>query len=244
MLRAARGGRRGSGGGGRRSGGGGRCGLLREARHAGTARSAGTGLRLRSGDQALADRGLAGLLAGAADSLGLLTRLAHGGLLVGLALLHLAEDALALHLLLEDAERLIDVVIANEYLQRNQPLDLSFRTAPAPESRLNREKAVGRPCLRAAFRRRRRDGSRIGAKELHLSARHTRNRFVLEVQESLLQSRRAVSPCPALARRSRGHPRRYPIRKRRAMDGAGVNPQGRGQGQRDGFRVPDKTPGL
>src|SRR5262249_25556338 len=34
-----------------------------------------------------------------------------------LAALHLTKDALALHLLLEDLERLIDIVVANEYLQ-------------------------------------------------------------------------------------------------------------------------------
>jgi len=78
------------------------------------------GLGLRRGDQALADSGLAGLLAGAADSLGLLAGAADGGLLIRLALLHLAEDAFALHLLLEDAESLVDVVVANEYLQRNR----------------------------------------------------------------------------------------------------------------------------
>src|SRR3954462_13152104 len=35
---------------------------------------------------------------------------------------HFTEDALALHLLLEHPERLIDVVVANKYLQRTCPL--------------------------------------------------------------------------------------------------------------------------
>src|SRR4051812_49731221 len=87
----------------------------RRGREAGAAAAGGeTRLRLRRGDQALADCGLASLLAGPADGLGLLASLAHGRLLISLALLHLAEDALALHLLLEDAKRLIDVVVANE----------------------------------------------------------------------------------------------------------------------------------
>ena len=36
---------------------------------------------------------------------------------IGLATPHLAKNALALHLLLQDPEGLIDIVVANEYLQ-------------------------------------------------------------------------------------------------------------------------------
>src|SRR5215204_2981170 len=92
-------------------------------RHAGPTRAASEpGLRLWSRDQALADCGLAGLLAGPAHGFRLLTSLAFGGLFVGFALFHLAEDAFALHLLFQRPERLIDVVVANEDLQRTYPL--------------------------------------------------------------------------------------------------------------------------
>jgi hypothetical protein len=74
-------------------------------------------LRLdRRGQQALALELLAGELAGAANGLGLLTRLLLGGLLVMAAELHLAENTLALQLLLESAESLIDIIVANENL--------------------------------------------------------------------------------------------------------------------------------
>src|SRR6266581_3392242 len=55
-------------------------------------------------------------LASATDGLGLFTGLLLGGLFVVTAELHLAENALALHLLLERLESLVDIVIANENL--------------------------------------------------------------------------------------------------------------------------------
>jgi hypothetical protein len=59
----------------------------------------------------------AGLRAAAsADGFGLLAGLLLGRLLVVAAELHLAENALALHLLLERLESLVDIVIANENL--------------------------------------------------------------------------------------------------------------------------------
>src|SRR5215210_2369527 len=81
-----------------------------------TLAAAKAGLGLWSGDQALPDGCLAGLLARPAHGFGLLAGFALGGFLVGFARLHLAEDALALHLLFQHPEGLIDVVVANEYL--------------------------------------------------------------------------------------------------------------------------------
>jgi len=59
---------------------------------------------------------LAGELAGTADGLSLLARLALGGLLIMATQFHFPENALALHFFLEGLERLIDVVVANNYL--------------------------------------------------------------------------------------------------------------------------------
>src|SRR5260370_11344792 len=73
-------------------------------------RSAGSGL------VALALHALAHQLAGPADGLGALAGAALGGLLVIAAELHFAEDPFALHFLLQDAQRLIDVVFTNENL--------------------------------------------------------------------------------------------------------------------------------
>ncbi|KJZ25734.1 hypothetical protein TW79_04270 [Tritonibacter mobilis] len=55
-------------------------------------------------------------LAGTADSFSFLARFFLGGLLEMLLELHFAEDAFALQLLLQGAERLIDVVVANTNL--------------------------------------------------------------------------------------------------------------------------------
>ena len=66
---------------------------------------------------ALALHALAEQLAVEADRFRLLARPALGRLLVVTAHLHLAEDTLALHLLLERAQGLIDVVVTNENLQ-------------------------------------------------------------------------------------------------------------------------------
>src|SRR5438309_16704 len=66
--------------------------------------------------QAFALQLLAGQLARAAHGFGLFAGLLLGGLFVVTAELHLAENTLALHLLLERLEGLIDVVIADENL--------------------------------------------------------------------------------------------------------------------------------
>src|SRR5438309_5159428 len=66
--------------------------------------------------QAFALQLLARELARAAHGFGLLTGLLLGGLFVMAAQLHLAENPLALHLLLQRLEGLIDIVVANENL--------------------------------------------------------------------------------------------------------------------------------
>src|SRR5271154_7246421 len=66
--------------------------------------------------QALALQFLARKLAGAADRLRLLPCLSFRWFFVMAAKLHLAENALALHLFLQRLEGLVDVVVANENL--------------------------------------------------------------------------------------------------------------------------------
>src|ERR1700749_2187692 len=66
--------------------------------------------------QAFALQLLARQLARAADSFGLFTGFLFGGLLVMTAELHLAENPLALHLLLQRLEGLIDIVVTDENL--------------------------------------------------------------------------------------------------------------------------------
>src|ERR1700716_639715 len=66
--------------------------------------------------RALALQFLARELAGAADGFRLLSNSLLGGLLVMAAELHLAEDALALHLLLQHLEGLVDIVVTDENL--------------------------------------------------------------------------------------------------------------------------------
>ena len=90
-----------------------------------------------AGDQSLALGALARQLAGPANGLRLLARLLLGGLFVVIAKLHLAEDAFALHLLLQRFQRLIDIVVPDDdlhvapFLSRAGPLQSS---AAAPES--------------------------------------------------------------------------------------------------------------
>src|SRR5437762_7705280 len=80
-------------------------------------RSAWHRLRL-AGEQALALHLLARKLACPADRLRAFTRLFLGGFFIVAAKLHFAENALALHLLLERLEGLIDIVVADENLQK------------------------------------------------------------------------------------------------------------------------------
>ena len=65
---------------------------------------------------------LARQLASAANGLGLLPSLLFGRLLVVVAQLHFTEDAFALQLFLQCAQRLVYVIIANDYLQRSTAL--------------------------------------------------------------------------------------------------------------------------
>jgi len=66
--------------------------------------------------QTLALHLFAGELAGATDGFRLLPDSLLGGFFVMAAELHLAEDALALHLLLQHLEGLVDIVVADENL--------------------------------------------------------------------------------------------------------------------------------
>jgi len=75
---------------------------------------------------------LAGQLACAAHGLGLPTRLGLGRLLESSAGLHFPEDALALHLLLQGLERLIDVVVADHDLN-DLKLSIGFPAGPGSE---------------------------------------------------------------------------------------------------------------
>src|SRR5262249_60684524 len=90
-----------------------------EAGAARTARGAGSGtrggLRLHR-QQPLALHALARELARPADRFRLFARLLFGGLFVMAAKLHFAEDPLALHLLLQRLEGLVDVVVTDENL--------------------------------------------------------------------------------------------------------------------------------
>jgi len=76
-------------------------------------------LGLGGGNQPLSNSLFASRLAAASNRLRLLTGFALRGLFVGLALPHLPKDALALHLLLEKPERLVDIVVTHQYLQND-----------------------------------------------------------------------------------------------------------------------------
>src|SRR5690242_11294538 len=94
-------------------------GAARRAEGSGPAHSlARRFLSPRGGDETLALRPLARELAHAAHRLGALPSRSLRRLLVESLTLHFAEHALALQLLFQDAESLVDVVVANQYLQR------------------------------------------------------------------------------------------------------------------------------
>ena len=64
-------------------------------------------------------------LAVAADGLGFFAYLFLRRLFIGAAQLHLAEYAFALHLLLQRLERLVDIVVAYDYLNDRSILQIS-----------------------------------------------------------------------------------------------------------------------
>src|SRR5262249_24201205 len=84
-------------------------------------------------NQAFALGPFPGSLGRASDGFRLLAGLALGRFFIRLAALHLAKDALALHLLFEHPESLIDIVVANEY-----PQNVSNRGAGAVMTRRSR----------------------------------------------------------------------------------------------------------
>ena len=77
-----------------------------------------TGART-SADEAFALGALASQLANATNGLGLFTRTLLRRLFIEVAHLHFTENTFALHLLLESAESLINVVVADKYLHEN-----------------------------------------------------------------------------------------------------------------------------
>jgi hypothetical protein len=82
------------------------------------------GLRGRSSDQSFALCLLARHLSGPADGLALLACPLLGWLLIGPPALHLAKNAFALELFLQDPEGLVDVVFANENYQKEPPFEI------------------------------------------------------------------------------------------------------------------------
>ena len=70
---------------------------------------------------------LADQLTGPADGFSLLAGLLFGGFFVKLAPLHFTERAFALHLLLERAERLLDIIVADYDLNQGNTLLLILK---------------------------------------------------------------------------------------------------------------------
>jgi hypothetical protein len=87
-------------------------------------------------NQALPLGQLPGGLPRAPDGFRLLAGLALRRFFIGLATLHLAKNALALHLLFQHPESLIDIVVANEYLQMFS--NLAAGTVKASARRVDR----------------------------------------------------------------------------------------------------------
>jgi len=87
--------------------------------------------RTSATDETFALGALAGKLAHTPHSFSLLASPLLGGLLVEVAHLHFAENAFALHLLLESAERLVDIVITDKYLHVD-PVPSRFSVSDNP----------------------------------------------------------------------------------------------------------------
>jgi hypothetical protein len=81
--------------------------------------------------QAFPDGLFSSEFAGPANGLRFFAGLPLRRFLVRPSLLHFPEDALALHLLLQNTKRLVDIVIANKYLQMKLPAGLRTRQVPA-----------------------------------------------------------------------------------------------------------------
>lgn len=95
--------------------GGGRCKLLSAARATRVA------FATTAGDQAFSLRLFACKLLGSADRFGLFACSFFGRFFIRPAALHFAEHALALHLLFQDPEGLIDIVVSDENFQGYSP---------------------------------------------------------------------------------------------------------------------------
>src|SRR5207253_2797152 len=94
-------------------------------------------------------------LAGAADRGGALAGTLFGRLLVVTAQLHLAVDALALQLLLERAQRLLDVIVANDDLHKSPSHScICFSSQRRVFAGSTISAVRGRPRRRAALSRR------------------------------------------------------------------------------------------
>ena len=78
-----------------------------------------TGARTSADAAGFALSALAGQLADATNGFSLLTRTLLRRLFIKVAHLHFTENTFALHLLLESAESLINVVVADKYLHEN-----------------------------------------------------------------------------------------------------------------------------
>src|SRR5712692_9453855 len=114
-----------------------------------------------AGQQAFALRALARQLARPADRFRPLARLLLGWFFVMAAQLHLAENPLALHLLLQRLEGLVDIVVANENLH---VFPLGCDSSPANTTARRGCAAAERahvPALRALVHRRRADERRL-----------------------------------------------------------------------------------
>src|ERR1700757_2237057 len=82
---------------------------------------------------ALPVHALAHQLAMPTNRLGPLAGAALRRLLVVAAHFHFSEDALALHLLLQRAQGLIDIVVANEHLQSRSLSSIENKRVPGPD---------------------------------------------------------------------------------------------------------------
>src|SRR4029079_19007504 len=116
----------------------------------GSAGRTGCGARLH-GQQALSLHAFARKLAGAAYRLCFLARFSFRWLFVMAAKLHLAENALALHLLFQRFECLIDIVVANENLHAGF-LCCSRMHGAQPAICTSAQPAFGRACSRGRLK--------------------------------------------------------------------------------------------